>query len=1060
MLSSVKQLFAIIKCIIFLAPNLYAQVPGNFFHRFTERDGLSNNRVNCFLQDRQGFMWIGTQLGLNKYDGVRFTNYFHNVQDSTSLSDNIINALTQDDKGRLWIATQAGGLNMLPEGGGKFTALRKGGKPALQDDAILSLYFDGKYYLWIGYLNKGWSRLHLETMQIEHGKPPFTFINYWGENASHIVTGFAAAPGEHVWMSTNHGLFLYNPASKSYQTYIDSTGRFTRTHENLFGGVWAYHPDTLLLSTWGCGVKKMAVSSGHFFSYVFDRQYASEVTTNIVKNVAAHPSGKWWVASADKGIGNFSPADNRFYFFEHAATDPHSPPPRECRQVFVDRQGTVWAGFETGLATWSPMLQTFVHVKPEVAAGPRKDNFWLNPLYFDAGEHTLICARQSSNMLWHYHVKTGVQKTITLPASLQQHYGVAYIHKVYDKDKHNLLFETAKGWFNFEKATQKFTPIPIGWKGKKITPANWVTAWDTQQQGLITDAEGRWYQVQLPALTITRAYPENTKWPLPTMGNLLCYEGDSIVWVQERSTGLSRVRINNLTVDSQYLAPGLPPIDEVIDMVQDKKGQYWLTVYSRGIYQMQKNQANRYAYKIWNEQHGLPSNFVGDITIDRQERLWIMTHKGIATSPIDTIRFQKFDDNAGYKEDWYENTNPMLHADGYLFTGHKNGLSYLSLKELQPNPWLPQIYITACRVPGLAAKILPMQKKGEVLRLPWEKNSLTFDFASTNYINPSENQYAYRLIGLRSEWIYIGNTTTLNFAALRPGKYLLEVKGSNNEGVWSNELASFAFNIKPPFYFSWWFISGAILLIAALAFAWYRYRIRMVQNEEMLKTTFARQMAEVEMKALRAQMNPHFIFNSLNSINRYIVKSDQATASGYLTRFAKLIRLILDSSTAETTTLENEIQLLKLYIEMEQLRFEDAFTVDFQVDDAIAHNVSFLIPSMLIQPFVENAIWHGLLHKKSRGELLVHFSLKAENRIQVIVQDNGIGREAAKALKSKELLKEKSHGMKITGDRMDMVKVLYGMEATAQVEDLTDEKAIATGTRVTILLPYTQLQNQ
>ncbi len=213
-----------------------------------------------------------------------------------------------------------------------------------------------------------------------------------------------------------------------------------------------------------------------------------------------------------------------------------------------------------------------------------------------------------------------------------------------------------------------------------------------------------------------------------------------------------------------------------------------------------------------------------------------------------------------------------------------------------------------------------------------------------------------------------------------------------------------------------------------------------------------KKMVEVEMQALRAQMNPHFIFNSLNSINRYIVKSDSATASLYLTRFAKLIRLILDNSNNKSITLSNEIQALSLYIEMESVRFEKKFTYNIHVDDSIDAD-SVYVPPLIIQPYAENAIWHGLLHKEDAGHLNIEISRKNGQMLQCIVEDDGVGREKARELKSKSVSSKKSLGMKLTENRLGLLSKHAVTENLITIEDVKDVEGNASGTRVVLNIP-------
>lgn len=225
------------------------------------------------------------------------------------------------------------------------------------------------------------------------------------------------------------------------------------------------------------------------------------------------------------------------------------------------------------------------------------------------------------------------------------------------------------------------------------------------------------------------------------------------------------------------------------------------------------------------------------------------------------------------------------------------------------------------------------------------------------------------------------------------------------------------------------------------------------EKEETLLALIETQqkMSEVEMQALRAQMNPHFIFNCLNSINRYIVKSDQATASLYLTKFAKLIRLILDNSNSKNVILSNELEALKLYIDMEALRFDKKFSYKIIVDPSVAAD-SIEVPPLIIQPYVENAIWHGLLHMPTVGHLNIHISLPGSNMLQCVIEDNGIGREKAKELRSKSVTTKKSLGMKLTENRLSLLNKHAELNASVEIIDLVNDNE-AAGTKVILKIP-------
>ena len=238
------------------------------------------------------------------------------------------------------------------------------------------------------------------------------------------------------------------------------------------------------------------------------------------------------------------------------------------------------------------------------------------------------------------------------------------------------------------------------------------------------------------------------------------------------------------------------------------------------------------------------------------------------------------------------------------------------------------------------------------------------------------------------------------------------------------------------------------------------------RDKEQLTTDFKKQLAEAETKALRAQMNPHFIFNSLNSINSFVMDQKHEIASDYLIKFSKLIRLILDNSRSETIPLEKELETLKLYVILEAARFENRFKCVYRIAENVDTN-SIKIPPMLLQPFVENAIWHGLMQKEGEGTITVEISMSSEQLtvsseqiadnseqlLRITITDDGIGREKAAELKSKSAT-HKSHGLKVTSQRIEMMNKLNSTGAHVNIVDLKDEQGNAMGTKVELIIPF------
>jgi len=249
---------------------------------------------------------------------------------------------------------------------------------------------------------------------------------------------------------------------------------------------------------------------------------------------------------------------------------------------------------------------------------------------------------------------------------------------------------------------------------------------------------------------------------------------------------------------------------------------------------------------------------------------------------------------------------------------------------------------------------------------------------------------------------------------------------------------------------NYYLFGGAFLLlivIAVISLILYRRK----RDKAQLTSDFKNQLAKAETKALRAQMNPHFIFNSLNSINNFVTDQKHEIASDYLLKFSKLIRLILDNSRSETIPLDKELETLQLYVQLESIRFENHFKYEVNIAENTSTG-SIMIPPMLLQPFIENAIWHGLMQKRSKGTITVDIGKENEKFLHISITDDGIGREKAAEIKSKSATHQ-SHGLKVTSERIEMMNKLNSTGAQVHIIDLKDEQGNALGTRVELIIP-------
>ncbi len=310
-----------------------------------------------------------------------------------------------------------------------------------------------------------------------------------------------------------------------------------------------------------------------------------------------------------------------------------------------------------------------------------------------------------------------------------------------------------------------------------------------------------------------------------------------------------------------------------------------------------------------------------------------------------------------------------------------------------------------------------------------------------------QKEFLYQLKGYETEW-KSSITGQTQYTNLPNGNYTFQVYSLNNNKIKSAIPATFSFTILKPFWFTWWFILIEIILLGVFVYLIIQWRVNKIKKNEEEKTLINQKLAEFQMTAVRAQMNPHFVFNAISSIQHYILTNDKYNSYDYLAKFSRLIRNVLDNSQEEYITLEKEIITLSLYIELEKIRFKVPFNFILNIDDELDQN-DILIPTMVIQPYIENAIWHGLMPKQNDCLLKLEIK-KIEDSLHILIKDNGVGRGASTKPKNKDHV---SKAMGLTDQRLNALTVKNKGTFSVSVIDLKDEKGLSLGTEVKIIMP-------
>ena len=344
--------------------------------------------------------------------------------------------------------------------------------------------------------------------------------------------------------------------------------------------------------------------------------------------------------------------------------------------------------------------------------------------------------------------------------------------------------------------------------------------------------------------------------------------------------------------------------------------------------------------------------------------------------------------------------------------------------------------------------------KPELLKkivLKHDQNSLVVYYDVLNFSEKNEIQFAWKIDGYSNGWVEMYR---MNFDSaqltyledLRPGKYVMQLKVRIGKEDWRKQIAQLIIIIKPPFWQTWWFWTSVIVTIVALIYSIVKLRVAAVRNQERLKAAHEKQLLELEAKALRAQMNPHFIFNCLNSIKSLMQENEMDKGVTYLTTFSKLIRTLFNNADKKEISLYDEIETCKLYLQLEAMRFDSKFSYAVNIDDSIDLK-SVHVPALIIQPFIENAIWHGIVPKEKEGYVELSVA-KTNGSIDITVNDNGIGREASKQNKSSSGFAHQSKGVNLTQSRLELDNLLQQRRAKLEIVDKRDEKGTSIGTKV------------
>lgn len=1006
--------------------------------------GLSQNMVNTIIQDREGYMWFGTWDGLNQYDGYDFSIY--NKQDG--MSNPTINTLLEDEEGIIWVGTQDG-LNRFDRSTKSFTVIKNipGENNSLSNNTINHLFQDRGGYLWISTVqglnrydkfNQVYTRTSFNITGVD------SIRTNWINKVIQDRNGF-------LWIATRFGLFKFDDSTKFFTPFFHnpddknsiSSDQVNEIYEDNYGNLWIGTQDGLNLF--------LGENTG-FKRFYHSHQDPSSLSNNAVKAIMEDSRGIFWVGTNDK-LNIFNREKQEFIHYSHSGKST-SISNNDVNCIFEDDQGSVWIGTYKGVNKVQLGLSKFNYYRRDPDDPHSLSSNVIHSIFKDEEGLIWLSTGKGVNIFDRENDRYSRLHHMIDPYTDLADVRIRSLHKDH---RGNFWFATnSDGLLRYVPSTGMYTNYsaspdnPISLNSNNLL---WVTE---DHKGYIWVGSTRGLNAFHPDSATIRSWVHKPGDPKSISSNqvwIIYEDKQNKLWFGT-DNGLNSYNPVKDEFTSYVSDPDDPKSissNAVYGIYEDSKGNFWIGTMGGGLNHF--DPANE-IFTYYDEQDGLPNNVVYITLEDKNGNLWLTTNWGMSKFNPATGEFINYDINDGLQGNEF-NGGAWFHAgDGEMFFGGMDGYNSFIPEEIALNEQAPRIVITSFKKFNEAVEREFCD--GDTIRLNHDDNFFSIEFSALDYTNPAKNKYAYLLEEYDEEWNYRdAGRRRAEYTRVSPGSYTFRVKGSNNDGIWNETGISLHIVIRPPWWDTMIFrgIFGAFIFALLWSFIYWRIRT-MKRKHEVEKKVLAieKELFDIQQKALQLQMNPHFIFNSLNAIQSFVIASNTDKAIHYLSKFSQLMRLILSNSRETSIPVKDELTALKHYMDIERLRFDNKFDYELEIDNNI--DQEFMeIPPMIIQPFVENAIIHGLVHSPDQGHIKISLQLQ-KNFIFCTIEDNGIGRKKAQEIRDASGIKRRSRGMLITRERLEILNKQNKEKFSVQVTDLYNDSNMPNGTRVEINILY------
>ncbi len=971
------------------------------FQNITVNDGLSMGTITDFEQDHNGYIWIATAEGLHRYDGKHFKILKHSEDVKTSLSDSYITDVLSFDQ-TLYVGTNLGTVDMVDEQ--DYTArhldLRK--YDSTFDYSISKLIaYQGRILI----NTDGGGLWQYDPLVRKARRVIVKDIN--NEDIRQIKV-----EGQSLLIVTAH---------KVIKTDLNNTSIVFNDENILITDVTRYQNNYLIGTEDGLYQADKNFGKLTKLGIPPRKRYINKITTIAVQHDIA------WIGTSG---GLLKLENNKFSLYRSNVQRPYSLVNNNISNLFVDKDHLLWVGTIAGVSTYAPQLNKFGLLQ-----------------YFEIGYGTysnnLYCAYEDrSGTIWLGTLASGLVKltednTIdkVYPRIADGPYESNSVRSIFEDSKGNFWIGTSlDGIFLFDRKTEKFTAVASREKGN-VAFGTVRNFYEDREQNLWVGTPLGLYLKSPDNNTFTQYtsdsyHANNSIYQItehPTENKLILASFRGGLQIFDKTTKTFKIYKSDEDDSSTINSNNLMSLTWVND------DTLLIGTYGGGlsIFDLKND-----LFTAVTENEGLVNNIVYGILYEGNGKCWLSTNNGIVNYDIYQNTFINFKPAHYLQSTEYNEGAFLKSSDGTFYFGGINGLNYFKPGRIKYDTIGSPIFFT-----GIRGEFTDQDKNS--YSLSFINSRLEIDFTSLYYIHPEGIKYKYRLRGYDNDWVNASGVNTAVYPRLSPGSYIFEVLAEDEFGNWEASSDELEIIVNPPMWQRWWFILLSILVLGGLIYALFKYRTREIERAYKL------QIIDSELTALRSQMNPHFIFNSLNSIQYFILKKEPREAYTYLSKFASLMRKILQNSRLKYISVADEMEGLDLYLEMEKMRMDN--NLDYTIK---TRNIEDLentnMPTMLIQPFVENSIIHGLLPKTENRNLDILIS-RENDHLLCTITDNGIGREAASIMNAKRSSKHTSAGMNLTQKRLKILSEGQG-NFDVKVNDLNYADG-SKGTEVKLVVP-------